>query len=45
MIQNLLMLAQDQESAIFNLRNLIMLVVVIVLIVALKIYKNRQMND
>jgi hypothetical protein len=47
MIQNLLILAQEESvgSDVFNMRNGILLLVVIVLLVVYKIYKNRQMND
>jgi hypothetical protein len=44
MIQNLLILAQD-ENMVFNMRNGILLVVLIVILVGYKIYKNKQMND
>ena len=47
MIAELLMLAQDapdQGSAIFNLRNGILVVVIIGLLVGLKIYKNKTMG-
>ncbi len=47
MIQNLLMLAQEETSepsAIFNLRNLILVVVIVGLLVGLKIYKNKTMG-
>jgi hypothetical protein len=44
MIQNLLILAQE-DSTIFNMRNLILLGAVIILLVVYKVYKNKQMND
>ncbi|HVP12605.1 MAG TPA: hypothetical protein VMV94_15625 [Phycisphaerae bacterium] len=48
MIQNLLILAQEapqEESYIFNLRNGILLLALIVILVVYKLYKSKQMND
>ncbi len=47
MINELLMLAQEEAaegSAIFNLRNLILVVAIVALLVGLKIYKNKTMS-
>lgn len=47
MIQNLLMLAQEESSepsAVFNLRNGVLVLVIIVLLVGYKIYKNKTMS-
>jgi hypothetical protein len=46
MIQNLLMLAQDSSEPhpLFNLRNGILTLAIIVLLVGYKIYKNKTMS-
>jgi len=44
MIQNVLMLAQEEGSALFNLRNGILLLCIIVILVAYKVYKNKTMS-
>ncbi len=47
MIANLLLLAQsevERPSAVWTLRNLILLVGIVVIIVAYKIYKNKTMS-
>lgn len=42
MMNDILVLAQD--NALFNLRNLIMVICIVVLIVGYKMYKNKTMS-
>ena len=44
MIANLLMLAQEGQSYVFTLRNGLLILGIIVIIVAYKIYKNKTMS-